>query len=373
MEVKKKLQKILDESGAGVTFNGSHPWDPKVHDERLYARILSDGSVGLGESYVDGWWDVEQLDEMITRLLRANLSQTIRSWKHIPSLAFSRIFNLQSKSRSKEVGQKHYDVGNDLYRAMLDERMTYTCGYWKEAETLDAAQEAKLDLICRKIGLKEGDTVLDIGGGWGSFAQFAYEKYGAHTTAITISKAQAELGKERTKRMPVEIRLQDYRDLPEGEMYDHVVSIGMFEHVGYKNYSEFMKVVHRVLKDDGLFLLHTIGGNTSITKGDPWIDKYIFANGMLPSISQIGSAIEKKFVMEDWHNFSTHYDQTLMEWFKNFDAAWPALKENYDERFYRMWKYYLLICAATFRSRQSQLWQIVLSKEGVSTGYNSIR
>lgn len=358
---------------ADVEINGSRPHDIQVHDERLYGRVLSQGSMGLGEAYMDDWWDAPQLDEFFTHVLRARLDEKVRkNWQLALRALQASLFNMQSPSRARKVGEVHYDVGNDLYQKMLDRRMTYTCGYWKDAKTLDEAQEAKYELACRKIGLKKGDRVLDIGGGWGSFARFATEKYGASTVAITISKNQVELGKELCKGLPIEIRLQDYREVHDGP-YDHVVSFGMFEHVGSRNYRTYMEVVHRNLKDDGFFLLHTIGGNRSVRATDPWVSKYIFPNSMLPSIKQIGSAIEDLFVMEDWHNFSRHYDKTLMAWFHNFDTAWPALKEKYGERFYRMWKYYLLASAGTFRSRRNQLWQIVLSKYGVPGGYISIR
>lgn len=251
--------------------------------------------------------------------------------------------------------------------------MTYTCGYWKDAKTLDEAQEAKLDLVCRKIGLKKGDRVLDIGCGWGSFAQYAAEKYGASVVGVTVSKEQVALGSERVKGLPVEIRLQDYRAISDGP-YDHIVSLGMFEHVGHKNYRTYMKKVHELLKDGGLFLLHTIGSNQLTPISDPWIDRYIFPNGMLPSVQQLGASIEKLFVMEDWHNFGADYDKTLMNWYLNFEKAWSSLKEKYGERFCRMWRYYLLFTAGAFRSRQNnQLWQIVLSKNGVPGGYQSIR
>ena len=254
---------------------------------------------------------------------------------------------------------------------MLDERMVYTCGYWKDVNNLDDAQEKKLDLVCRKIGLKSGQRILDIGCGWGSFAKFAAERYGAQVVGITVSKEQVVLARERCKGLPVEIRLQDYRDL--NEKFDHIISLGMFEHVGYKNYREYMTVARRCLVDGGLFLLHTIGGNISSTQTDAWIDKYIFPNSIIPSAKQITSAYEGLFVMEDWHNFGTYYDRTLMAWFENFDNAWPALASKYNERFYRMWKFYLLVCAGTFRSRHNHLWQIVLSPRGVVGGYTSIR
>ncbi|MDP1689559.1 MAG: cyclopropane fatty acyl phospholipid synthase, partial [bacterium] len=266
---------------------------------------------------------------------------------------------------------KHYDLGNDLYRAVLDKRLTYTCGYWKNAADLDSAQEAKLDLVCKKIGLKSGQRVLDIGCGWGSFVGFTAEKYGVSALGVTVSKKQKELVDKLYPNFPIEFKLLDYRE-SKGK-FDQVVSWGMFEHVGGKIYRTFMKVAHKALKDEGLFLLHTIGGNRSVRGNEPWIEKYIFPNSMLPSIKQISQAIEGLFVVEDWHNFGTDYDKTLMAWYNNFEDNWLKIKLNYNERFYRMWKYYLLMCAGTFRSRENQLWQIVLSKKGVRGRYKPIR
>lgn len=371
MYAKEKIAALLAE--ADITVNGPEAWDIQVRDERLYRRILAGGTLALGEAYMDGWWDALSLDAFIDRALRANLKNRLVT----PSLLFhifrARLLNLQNATRAFTVGIEHYDIGNDLYAAMLDKRMVYTCGYWNEANNLDEAQEKKLDLVCKKIGLKKGDRVLDIGGGWASFGIYAAEKYGAEVVAVTVSKAQQKLGEARAEGFPVEIRMQDYRDVSDGP-YDHIVSLGMLEHVGYKNYRTYMKVVHRLLKEDGLFLLHTIGSNRSVYATDPWIEKYIFSGGMLPSVKQIGGAVEDLFVMEDWHNFGADYDKTLMAWFERFDYAWPKLKTQYSERFYRMWKYYLLSCAGMFRSRQTaQLWQMVLSKRGVRGGYHSIR
>lgn len=367
---KEKFQQILAQ--ADIKINGSRPWDIQVHDDRFYARVLSKWNLGLGESYMDGWWDCKSIDQFMARIIESDLKNKIPiNASTILNYIFAVISNRGAKSQAFKIGEHHYNIGNDIFSAMLDKRLVYTCGYWNNAKTLDKAQENKLDLVCKKIQLKAGQSVLDIGCGWGSFAKFAAEKYKAKVLGVTVSKEQVQLGKKLCAGLPVEIRLEDYRDI--SGKFDHIVSLGMFEHVCSPNYVTYMKVVNRCLSDSGFFLLHTIGNNYSDKNVDPWLNKYIFPNSMLPSIEQIGKSIEHLFVMEDWHNFSADYDKTLMAWFNNFDKAWSYLKDKYDERFYRMWKYFLLLCAGAFRARHFQLWQIVLSKKGVPGGYQSIR
>lgn len=368
---RRILQSVSGE--AGLHIDGDYPWDPQVHDNRFYARVLRDGSLGLGESYMDGWWDAEQLDETFFRLARVNPLNEIRPFGRTLTLSIAALANNMRLVRPSEVGKRHYDLGNELFEAMLGRGLVYTCAYWREASSLDEAQEAKLDLVCRKIGLREGDRVLDIGCGWGSFLGFAAERYGARGLGITFSQEQVSLARERLAGLPVEIRLQNYRALEEPERFEHVVSLGMFEHVGFKSYRTLMRIVHKHLKDGGLFLLQTIGNNHSTRRTEPWLSKYIFPGSMLPSIRQIGRAIEGLFVMEDWHNLSTDYDRTLMAWYANVEESWERLQAPYDERFRRMWRYYLLSCAGVFRARRTQLWQIVLAKTGVPGGYRSVR
>jgi cyclopropane-fatty-acyl-phospholipid synthase len=368
-QAKEVVEKMLAE--ADIKINGDRPWDIRVHNENLYKAVVRGGSLAFGEAYMAGDWDCDQIDELIAHLFRSHVVDKARvSFKSIAAY-LSTFKSRGAKRRAFEIGKQHYDIGNDLFERMLDKRLTYTCGYWATARTLDEAQEAKLDLVCRKIGLKAGQHVLDIGCGWGSFAKFAAEKYGARVTGVTVSKEQVALGRKLCKGLPVEFLLQDYRDV-EGT-FDHIVSLGMFEHVGAKHYKEYMKVAHAHLKDGGLFLLHTIGTNANDGPPDAWIDKYIFPNGNIPTVAQIGGAIEKLFVMEDWHNFGADYDKTLMAWFENFDRHWPEIAGTYGETFYRMWKYYLLACAGNFRTRNIELWHIVLSKNGVPGGYRSVR
>lgn len=377
---RKFCEELLEK--ANIKIGGTRPQDIIVHDERLFNRVIRYGTLGLGEAYMENWWDANELDVFFDTVLRAHIDKQIKiNFSSVSAVAKAFLFNQQSREGSTRVVHEHYDLSAELYMSFLDPYNQYTCGYFKNTDSLNVAQEQKLDLICRKLQLKSGDRVLDIGCGWGGFAKFAAEKYGAKVTGITLSKEQLAYAKEFTKGLDVDLRLQDYRDL--NDTFDKILVCGMIEHVGYKNYREIMEVVNKNLADDGLFLLHTIGDSVSRVTGDPWINKYIFPGGMLPSVAQIGKAIEGLFLIEDLHNFGAYYDPTLMAWFKNFDVAWsasaragrdgPKLKAKYDDRFYRMWKYYLLACAGTARAREMQLWQIVLSKNGVPDGYTSVR
>ncbi|MGH8494704.1 MAG: cyclopropane fatty acyl phospholipid synthase [Gammaproteobacteria bacterium] len=364
-KLRDRLEAMLSE--AGVHLDGSQPWDVRVRDDRLFDTVFARGSLGVGETYVDGWWDCPHLDELFYRLFAAGLqkrfgglSLAIQSWE-------SRLVNPQRLSRAREIAHRHYDLGNELFEHMLDRRMIYSCAYWEDAADLDEAQERKLDLICRKLGLTAGMRVLDIGCGWGGAARFAAERYDVEMVGITVSEQQARLARERCAGLPVEIRVADYREI-DGR-YDRIFSIGMFEHVGYRNYRVFMRNVRELLAPDGLFLLHCIGASTTVTTTDPWIARYIFPNSMLPSARQITAAAEGLFIMEDWQNFGFDYDRTLLTWHANFERAWDTLCARYDESFRRMWTYYLLTSAGAFRARMNQLWQIVFSPRGVPGGY----
>ncbi len=367
---------ILEElaSSAGVEFNGNSPWDIQVHDGRLFQRVLSQGSLGFGEAYMDGLWDTKALDELMCRLLKVDASMKLagRAKLRLGLTALRQtLFNLQSCGRAFQVAQEHYDIGNDVFAAMLDSSMTYSCGYWATANNLEEAQYQKLDLICRKLELKPGEKLLDIGCGWGAMARHAAERYQVEVVGITVSREQQAMARERCAGLPVTIELMDYRQL-QGR-YDKVVSVGMFEHVGPKNYAVYFDTVNRVLNEQGLFLLHTIGADRWLPTTDRWLDKYIFPNGKLPSPTELVSALQNRFLLEDWHNFGQDYDRTLLAWWHRFDAAWPQLEARYGKRFYRMWKYYLMCCAGYFRSRRGQLWQLVLSKPGRDSVYRSVR
>ncbi len=376
MKISERIVKgILDK--VGISINGNEPWDIKVNDNRFYARVLGQGSLGLGESYMDGWWNCQNLDQFVERMLQRG-TPWIASLNPIALGLFvkSRLTNMSPKSKAFKIAEAHYDLGNSLFERMLDTTMSYSCGYWKDVTTLDDAQKAKLDLICRKIGLRSGQRVLDIGCGWGSFAQFAAEKYGAEVVGLTVSKEQVVLAQRHCNGLPVEIRLQDYRDI--NEQFDHIVSVGMFEHVGSKNYRTYMQVVKKCLRPDGLFLLHTIGTPAKFFHSmDPWIGKYIFPLGELPTSRQICKSSQELLQVRDWHEFGSYYDLTLMVWHFRFVTAWNELEAEYGhlvgEQFYRMWKYYLLACAGSFRTRHIELWQVVLAHPGEHQEYRAVR
>ncbi|SDI45583.1 MULTISPECIES: cyclopropane fatty acyl phospholipid synthase [Pseudomonas] len=359
---------LLEEAGLGL--DAQHPWDMRLHSPDAIRRALAQGNLGLGESYMDGEWDCEELDEFFARLLRSGVVDRVSPVALLFHALQAHLLNRQTARRAWAVGERHYDLGNDFYADMLDPRMTYTCGYWKDASNLAEAQEAKLDLVCRKLDLRPGMRVLDIGCGWGSFMAFAAKRYGVQCVGVTISREQCEWARQRYAGLPLEFRLQDYRELD--ERFERIVSIGMFEHVGRKNHRTFMQTLARCLDDDGLCLLHTIGKNRRRSVPDPWIDKYIFPNGDLPSIGQIGDALDGLLVVEDLHNFGADYDRTLMAWYANFEAHWPRFAEELGERFRRMWRYYLLSCAGAFRARDIQLWQWVMSRRGVPGGYRRV-
>jgi len=362
---------------AGITINGDKPWDLQVHDERLYSRLARGRTLAAGESYVDGWWDCRQLDELFNRALAKDMDQRLYSLSFAWQRLLNSIFNQQTPVKSREVANVHYNLGNDLYRAMLGESMAYTCAYWSEADSLDAAQFAKYDLVCRKLGLKPGQKVLEVGSGFGGLAKHMAQHHDCEVVALSIANKPVEYARDLCKGLPVQFHLCDYRDIgtynPGRVKFDRVVSVGVCEHVGYKNYRTLMETVRSQIQEDGLFLLHTIGGNESKNYTEPWIDKYIFPRGMLPSLKQLGASMENLFVVEDLHNFGADYDKTLMAWHGNFVDNWDRFRSQYGERFHRMFSYYLLSCAGGFRARAMQLWEFVLSPHGVPGGYLTIR
>ncbi len=362
---------------ADITINGDRPWDTTVHDSDAYRRILTQGSLGLGEAYMDGLWDCRKLDQFFDRLFRIEDVVKRASGRLMFHLAFYfvryRLHSLQSYTRIHQGPKQNYhiNIGNDVFEAMLDPTMSSSCACWETADTLEQAQLNKWDMICRKLELKKGESLLDIGYGWGGLAQYAAEHYGVEVVGITISKEQQSFVQELCKGLPVKVKLMDYRDL-RGK-FDKIASIEMLEHVGRKNFHLYFKTVSSLLDKHGLFLLQTSGVYKTAYASDPWITKYIFPNGKLSSAADIARTADGIMLIEDWHNSGLDYDRTLMAWAEQFERIKSQLPLRYDERFCRMWKYYLLVFAGFFRTRQGQSWQIVFSKRARRKGYRSIR
>lgn len=360
-------------NAADIQINGTRPHDIRVKNAGLFQRVINEGSLGFGEAYMDNWWECDRVDEMIYRMVRCEVHKNIpMTWGDIFKVLTARFFNLQTQARAWIVGKEHYDLGNDLFERILDPYMQYSCGYWKNATTLEQAQRDKLEMICQKLQLQPGQRLLDIGCGWGGLAKYAAENYQVSVVGLTISAEQQKLAQKNCSGLPVEIKLQDYRDMY--DTFDRIVSVGMFEHVGQKNYNIYFDVVKRCLKQDGIFLLHTIGGNIDMSF-DPWLNTYIFPNGYLPTVANIADSAQNKLILEDWHNIGPDYDRTLMEWLRNFDNQWPTIQKNggYDQRFHNMFRYYLQLCAGAFRSRNVQLWQVLFSSRGIDGANGATR
>jgi len=369
MGAREQFTALLRE--AGIEVGGAEPSDLRVLDDRLFERVLAGGSLAAGEAYMDGWWDAGRLDEFFARVHRARLDRKLATATLVARAALARIGNLQGRRLSLRVAEQHYDLSNDLYVAMLGPTLQYTCAYYGPDGAdhgLDDAQHRKLELVAAKLALRPGMKVLELGGGFGGLARHLAMHHGCSVVSYNISRAQVGYAREWCRGLPVEFRLQDYREAAsDPTTYDRVVSIGLMEHVGPKNYRGFFEIAAGRLAPAGLLLVHTIGGNVSKTTADPWIDRYIFPGGVIPSEKQLTEAKEGLFVLEDWHNFGPDYDRTLLAWHENFLAAWPdlRLRLRLDERFYRMWRYYLNSTAGAFRARVLNLWQFVLSRGDV--------
>ena len=358
MNAERQIRVLLER--AEVEINGPRPWDPQIHNKALFSRVWAQGSVGLGEGYMDRWWDCERLDEFFNRVVRARLSEQIPIAPNLLWLLLkSRIQNRQRRGPARAAAEAHYNIDVDIFEATFDQRLTGSCGRWKDAQTLDSAQEAKLDFVCRKAQLRRGQRVLDIGCGWGAFTGFAAERFGVECVGVTVSSGQFEYCRKRYAHLPVEFHLSDYRDIDIN--VDHIVSIEMFEHVGPKNYRTYFRCARHCISKDGLFLLQTILANEPSPVLDPWLNKYIFPNAVLPTIGEIARAAEGLFVVQDLHTFGADYDKTLMAWHQKFQSRLPRIAKKYGDRFCRMWDYYLCCCAGGFRARMINVGQLVLS------------
>ncbi len=366
---RSRIESLLD--AAGIRIDGCAPTDMRVRDSRVYSWLSARGLRGLGEAYTNGWWEAADLDGLLQRVLQVHGDRDVRGIDEAALFIHSRLARLARPQRASVLGTHDEPPGLELLRSILGERMVPSCGYWKNAYNLAGAQEAKFDLVCRKLGLRPGMHVLDVGCGWGEALLFAAINYGVSGVGIALSQEEAEFARARCAGLPIEIRVQDYR-LLDGR-FDRCWSIGMFEHVGAKNYRACFQAMRKCLAPDGLMLLQSVVSNRSVNRLEPWMEKYIHPGSAIPTAMQIGEAYAGLFVMEDWQNFGADYDRTLMAWRANFERSWPALREKHDDRFYRMWRFYLSAAAATFRCRRHQLWQVVFSANGLPQAYAAVR
>jgi cyclopropane-fatty-acyl-phospholipid synthase len=354
---------------AGVEIDGTRPHDVRVHDPSFYARLARNPAFQLGETYLDGLWDCDAIDELLDRLVRSGVAGAHdHGGRFQLRSAWARVRNRQSRGRAGDVATAHYDLDPELYRRMLDDTMTYTCAYWRDgAETLGDAQRNKLRMICDKLDLQPGEALLDIGCGFGGLAAYAAEHRGVSVVGVTNSVQHQQIAAARyAGRLPVEIMLLDYRRLPElGRRFDKIASIEMIEAVGPKNFPAYMKIAHDCLVPGGRFLVQSFISNESRQVCNEWFDRYIFPNGVSPSFGQLSVATAPNFgAPKDVHDLGAHYPPTLMAWDHNLRAAWPALsaRRPCDERFRRMWHFYLRCLAGVFRAEDLRLCQIVYGK-----------
>jgi cyclopropane-fatty-acyl-phospholipid synthase len=359
---QRVIESILEPQD--IHINGNRPWDMVVRDERVFRDIVTRGSLGLGNAYTQGWWDSPALDEWMYRVSQSPALRSARTLTHIIPNALATasefLYNTQSLPRSQHVLKKHYELNLPLFANMLDPLMQYSCAHFGNTKTLPEAQVEKLDLIARKLEISERDTLLDIGSGWGGLAKYFSENKGCSVTGINISQKQIQFSEKFAPSQKVSFQNRDYRQI-EG-IFDKVVSVGMFEHVGPQNYRAFMKSAHKALRPGGLLLIQSITKSTSDKICDPWIKRNIFPNSHIPSLAQVSAAAEDLFVLESVQNIGEHYDKTLMCWHKNFTKNWEKISPSFDSAFQRKWTYYLLTCAGVFRARELGCCQVLFRK-----------
>jgi cyclopropane-fatty-acyl-phospholipid synthase len=352
----------------GLAINGPAARDPQIHDERVYARLLKNGSVGAGEAFMDGWWDARDLSGCLEAVLRADLDAQFRGAlfrEKFRELRFQWL-NRQTRELSRRVARDHYDLPFEFWRRMLGKTMQYSCAYWERgARDLDEAQVAKMELICRKLQLEEGLSVLETACGWGSLAHHMAAHHGVRVKAFTLSEQQYRYAVAHYSHPRVEFFCADYRDFAarhQGEKFDRIASIGLVEHVGRRNLDVFFRMIQRFMKPEGWALVHGMGKQTPEAT-DPWITRYIFPGGEIPRLSHLVDSISRCALnVEDLHNLGLSYIPTLRAWLQSLSE--PAGEGAPQGRALRMWVYFLSLSIAAFEARKLQLYHFILSHHG---------
>ncbi|MFD2740146.1 class I SAM-dependent methyltransferase [Sulfitobacter aestuarii] len=341
-----------------------------IHDEPTLRGLVLNPELTLGEAYMDGTLSITEgsLDDLIRILLRNREHGHLPAWITAANHAryhLRRIIQHNSPNRARANVAHHYDISDELYALFLDRDMQYSCAYFPEADmSLDAAQEAKKAHIAAKLCLKPGCHVLDIGCGWGGMALTLARDYGVRVTGITLSQnqlstAQARASAEGLDRL-VDFRLQDYRQV--SETFDRIVSVGMLEHVGVPNYGTYFNTVARLLAPDGVALIHSIGRSAPPVHHSPWLNKYIFPGGYVPSLSELIGPLERSGLWQcDIEVWRLHYARTLRHWRKRFEDNLEQIHARYDDRFIAMFRYYFAICIATFEHQMHGVYQLQLA------------
>jgi cyclopropane-fatty-acyl-phospholipid synthase len=371
---EKGLKLLL--AGADIEVGRSPSAEIIVHDDSFYRDVLTTGSLGLGDSYIDGKWDCEKIDELIYKILTLGIHQKLAPVYNIAGEIKRRALNLQSRERAKQVIEEHYDLPSEFYASFLDPYFQYTCARFEGTADLDKAQEIKMGNICKKLGLKAGDKVMDIGGGWGGLAHFMASNCGVEPTVVTLSKTQAEHIK-RTRGDEIKVQLCDYRDIPDelNGRFDAVTAVGILEHIGHQNYADFMGAVDRVLKPSGKLLIHTLYTPQSRPVSNAWLHKHIFPNGELAPREMIEENLSSDFEPADGPNgeksteepafedITPNYFPTLHTWKDRLTESQKAGKINLSEREFRKWIYYFMSCAGAIKAGHMRVGQFLYGKK----------
>ncbi|MEB2845625.1 methyltransferase domain-containing protein [Rhizobiales bacterium RZME27] len=373
--IRKGRLTVIDADGKRHVFAGTPGLEVtmRLTDPKLYKGLVFNPELAAGEAYMDGTMRFEEgstLQDFLTLFSVNRLSLGSYPLQKVLRAIKMRFRKRQQSNRKGQAQQNvahHYDLGNEFYKLFLDDNMLYSCAYFREeGETLEQAQRNKLRLLAAKLGLKPGMKVLDIGCGWGDLALYLASLEDVQVLGVTLSKEQQALASERAQKAGladrVKFELRDYRDVT--EKFDRIVSVGMFEHVGVHHYDEFFAKINTLMPDDGVMVLHSIGHMSPPGMASPWLRKYIFPGAYSPALSEVFEVVEQNSLwVTDLEFLRVHYATTLAHWNQRFQANRNRVIELYDERFARMWEFYLISAEMMFRTGSQMVFHMQLSRK----------